>query len=167
MASQPPDRLLAGEVGKPHGLSGEVYVVTISDDPRRFEPGSVLLREDGSALVIAATHAHGNRMLVRFEGVSDRDSAESLRGSLYVAADEARELEENEYWPHDLVGCTVADADEEVGRVLEVVPGAAQDLLRIETPRGERFVPLVREIVVAVDTDRHRVVIDPPEGLLD
>jgi 16S rRNA processing protein RimM len=167
MTARTPDRLLAGEVGKPHGLAGEVYVVPISDDPRRFEPGSTLLREDGSPLTIAAVHRHGNRMLVRFDGVSDRASAESLRGPLYVASEEARALEENEFWPHDLIGCTVTDGTGDVGRVVEVVAGSAQDLLRVDTPNGERMIPLVGEIVVAVDTTERRVTIDPPEGLLD
>jgi 16S rRNA processing protein RimM len=167
MTSHTPDRLLAGEIGKPHGLSGEVYVVPISDDPRRFQPGSTLLREDGSALVVLSSHVHGDRLLVAFEGFADRESAEKLRGPLFVPGDETRELGEDEFWPHDLVGCTVADAGGEVGRVLEVVPGAAQDLLRIATPRGERLVPLVRDIVVSIDTQERRVVVDPPEGLLD
>jgi 16S rRNA processing protein RimM len=167
MASQSSGLLLAGEVGKPHGLSGEVYVVPISDDPGRFDPGSNLLRENGATLRIASSRAHGNRLLVRFEGITDRESAEALRGALYIRSDEVRELEEDEYWPHDLVGCVVADAGGNVGHVVAVVPGAAQDLLRIETPNGERLVPLVHEIVRSVDTAGRRVVIDPPEGLLD
>jgi len=162
-----PDRLLAGEVGKPHGLAGEVYVVAISDDPRRFEPGSVLQREDGNHLTVVSSHLHGNRLLVQFEEASDRDTAASIRGPLYVPAADVRSLEEGEYWPHDLIGCKVEDAGGELGRVVGVVPGAAQDLLRVETPAGERLVPLVEEIVVAVDVRAGRIVIDPPEGLLD
>jgi 16S rRNA processing protein RimM len=167
MASQSPSRLLAGEVGKPHGLSGEVYVVPISDDPGRFDPGSTLLRESGDALIVASSRTHGNRLLVRFEGIADRESAEALRGALYIRPEEARKLEANEYWPHDLVGCVVADANGDVGRVVAVDPGAAQDLLRIETPNGERLIPLVGDIVVSIDTAGRRIVIDPPEGLLD
>jgi len=167
MASQSPGRLLAGEVGKPHGLSGEIYVVPISDAPGRFDPGSTLMRENGSSLRVESSRIHGNRLLVRFEGVTDRESAEALRGALYIRADEARQLEENEYWPHDLVGCVVADAKGEVGRVVAVDPGAAQDLLRIHTINGERLIPLVGEIVLSIDTVGRRIVIDPPEGLLD
>lgn len=167
MTSPTPDRLLAGEVGKPHGLAGEVYVVPISDDPRRFEPGSTLLREDGSALTIVAVHRHGNRVLVRFDGISDRTSAESLRGPLFVPGHDARRLDENEFWPHDLVGCTVTAPTGDVGTIAEVVPGAAQDLLRVDTPKGERLIPLVGDIVVSVDTSERRVTIDPPDGLLD
>jgi 16S rRNA processing protein RimM len=155
-------------VGKPHGLAGDVYVVPISDDPRRFDPGSVLLRADGTELVIQSARRHADRFLVRFEGVESRDAATSLRGPLYVSADEVRELEEDEFWPHDLEGCDVVDAaGEPVGTVLRVVTGAVQDLLAVETDKGERLVPLVKEIVTSVELDERRVTIDPPEGLLD
>ncbi len=160
-------RLLAGQVGKPHGLSGEVYVVPISDDPHRFDEGSVLIREDDTTLTIEASRPHNNRLLVKFEGVEDRDAAEDIRGPLYVTPDVRRELEQDEFWMDDLVGCKVQLPDgDEVGTVLAVVPGAAQDLLEVETEAGSRLIPIVKEIVVAVDIERMLVTIDPPEGLL-
>ncbi len=163
-----PGRLLAGEIGKPHGLMGEVYVVPISDDPRRFKRGATLIHEDGRELVVETARTHGNRFLVKFQAVNERDEAESLRGAVYVPADDARELDQDEYWPHELQGCAaVLKSGEPVGDIVRVVPGAAQDLLALETARGERLVPVVKEIVVEVDINRRRVVIDPPPGLLD
>jgi 16S rRNA processing protein RimM len=160
--------LLAGEAGKPHGLAGAIYVVPISDDPRRFETGSTLLRADGTALVVESAHLHARRFLVKFEGVETRADAERLRGPLYVSEDDVRDLDEDEFWPHDLEGCAVVDVTgEAVGTLDRVIPGAAQDLLAVVTPRGERLVPLVKEIVVAVDVDGRRITIDPPAGLLD
>ncbi len=161
-----PTRLLAGEVGKPHGISGEVYVLPISDDPRRFEPGSVLQTEQAE-VVVAAARRHRNRLLVKFEGIDTRDQAEDLRGPLFVPAGEARALEEDEFWPHDVVGCSaVLSSGETLGTVTDLIAGPAQDLLVVETSDGERFIPLVSEIVTSVDIDARRVVIDPPEGLL-
>ena len=160
--------LLAGQAGKPHGLAGDVYVVPISDDPRRFEPGSKLLREDGSTLVIESVRRHTNRFLVKFEGVESRDAAEKVRGPLFVSEEDVRVLDEDEFWPHELEGAEVVDrAGERVGTVTRLVPGAAQDLLAVETERGERLVPLVKEIVSSVDVAGGRVTIDPPAGLLD
>lgn len=160
--------MLAGQIGKPHGLGGEVYVVRISDDPRRFEPGSQLLHEDGRALVVSEARTHRNRFLVRFEGFEDRDAADTLRGALFVPAGEARELEAGEFWEHDLEGLEVVHTrtGEVVGVVSHVLAGAAQDLLAIDTDAGERLVPLVAEIVTEVDVEARRVSIDPPEGLL-
>jgi 16S rRNA processing protein RimM len=169
VADGPPDALLAGEVGKPHGLEGEVYVMPISDDPARFDPGSALIHQRAGPVVVAASRRHRNRLLVRFEGVTTRERAEALRGgALYVAADRLRELEAGEFWQHEVTGCRVVDrAGNAVGKVIRVIPGAAQDLLEVATERGGRLVPVVSAIVVRVDVEARLVVIDPPPGLLD
>lgn len=166
--SAPPDRLLAGVVGKPHGLRGEVYVEPISDDPRRFDAGSELQRGDGDVLVVAGARVHRNRLLVKFEGVDDRDAAETLRGPLYVSGDDLRPLGDGEFWTFELAGCeVVTSAGERVGEVARVVPGAANDLLEVTTASGDALVPMVKEIVVAIDVDARRVTVDPPAGLID
>jgi 16S rRNA processing protein RimM len=169
MSPDPPARLLAGQIGKPHGLDGEVYVVPISDDPHRFEPGSALLDPEDRKLVVAESRRHRDRLLVRIEGVEDREGAERLRGlSLYVTPEDLRRLGDDEFWPHDLVGSEVRTTDGDVvGRVAEVVPGAAQDLLRVDTEGGPKLVPMAKDIVVEVNTAGGVVVVDPPEGLFD
>jgi 16S rRNA processing protein RimM len=160
--------LLAGQVGKPHGIAGEVYVVPISDDARRFEPGSTLWRDGEATVTIEASRRHTNRLLVKFEGVETRDDAETLRGPLYVPATEVRDLDDDEFWPHDLEGCEVVRVGGTlVGTVTGVVGGAAQDLLEVSTSAGSRLVPFVKEIVVDVDMGARRVTIDPPEGLVE
>ena len=160
--------LLAGQIGKPHGTAGDVYVVRISDDPHRFEAGARLIHEDGRELFVTASRAHRDRFLVRFEGITDRSGAEELRGALFVPEHEARSLDEGEFWMHELEGFDVMLSDgSPVGTLDRVDPGAAQDLLAVSTPRGERLVPYVTDIVVAVDRDARTITIDPPTGLLD
>ena len=160
--------LLAGRAGKPHGLSGELYVTLISDDPRRFEPGAALVSARGELLTVERSRGHHERLLVKFEGVDDRTAAETMRGPLYVQPDDVRALEEGEWWEHELIGMRVEDPEgRELGRITGVVPRAAQDLLVIETPVGERLVPLVEAIVSEIDRDSRRAVIDAPPGLLD
>ncbi len=161
--------MLAGEIGKPHGVAGEVYVLLLSDDPGRFAAGDRLVHEDGRSLTVAQSRAHkGDRFLVKFEGVDSRDEAERLRGQIYAPTADKRELEPDEYWPLDLIGCSVQDrSGTSVGEVRAVVPGPAQDLLDLATPDGGRLVPLVKAIVVEVDLDHKRIVVDPPPGLLE
>ena len=143
-------------------------MIRISDDPRRFEAGSRLLHEDGRALVVVTARVHRDRFLVGFDGYDDRDAAETLRGALYVPADERRDLDAGEFWEHDLQGLDVVHAGTGavIGTVSQVLEGRAQDLLAVDTPAGERLVPFVRAIVVEVDPAARRVTIDPPEGLL-
>lgn len=146
---------------------GEVYVVPISDDPRRFEPGARLLRTDDDVLEIESARRHGTRFLVKFHGVSSRDEAVSLRGPLFVPSEDVRALEDNEFWPFDLIGCEVFEEGELRGTVSEVRPGSAHDLLIVVTEVGERMIPLVKEIVTNVRTEDRRIEIAPPEGLLE
>lgn len=160
--------LLAGEVGKPHGIQGEVYVVSISDDPQRFAPGSRLVHSSGRELTVEASRRHGTRLLVKFDQVNGRAAAELLIGSLYVHPEGLRELEPEEYWHHEIVGCRVENAaGEQLGRVTDVVSRTAQDLLVVATAGGERLVPLVEDIVVTIDPANRRIVVDPPVGLLE
>ena len=140
----------------------------ISDDPHRFDPGSELLHGDGRILVIETARPHRDRFLVKFEGFASRGEAETLRGPLYVGSDQRRDLDESEFWAEDLIGCKVTlTSGDEVGTVKMIVPGNAHDLMEVVTPRGERLVPMVKEIVVSVDVAERIVVVDPPEGLLE
>lgn len=108
-------------------------------------------------------------MLIKFEGVDSRPEAEALRGgALYIGPEDLRDLGEDEYWPHELVGYEVVLASGgPAGKVSRIVPGPAQDLMAVATDSGEKLVPLVRPIVVDVSGTERRVTIDPPEGLLD
>jgi 16S rRNA processing protein RimM len=164
----PPELLLAGRAGKPHGLSGELYVTPISDDPRRFEPGAVLVGVRGELLTVERSRSHHGRFLIKFEGVDDRTAAEMKRGPLYVQRDDVRVLKQGEWWEHELIGMRVEDPQgQELGRITGVLSRVAQDLLVIETPAGERLVPLVEAIVSEIDREAGRAVVDAPPGLLD
>jgi 16S rRNA processing protein RimM len=155
--------LLAGQIGKPHGTAGDVYVVRISDDPHRFDPGARLVHEDGRELIVVSARPPRDRFLVRFEGTTDREGAEALRGSLFVPAEDARTLEEGEFWPHELEGFEIVLPDGTRAGVLDrVQPAPAQDLFAITTERGERLVPYVADIVLEIDTATRGIVIDPP-----
>jgi 16S rRNA processing protein RimM len=144
-------------------------MVPISDDPHRFDPGSLLVHADGTRLVVEGSHVHkGDRLLVKFEGVDSRAAAELIRGAVYVSEYQRRSLEEGEYWPQDLVGCRVLTVGgDEVGQIADVVEGPAQDLISVDDGGRTFLVPLVKEIVVEVDVDARRVTIDPPAGLVD
>ena len=106
--------------------------------------------------------------MVKFEGIDSRNAAELLRGPVYVSEDQRRELQEGQYWQHDLVGCRVQTVSgDDVGQISSVVGGPAQDLLSVDRGGRSVLVPLVKEIVIDVDIDARRVTIAPPAGLVD
>ena len=170
----PPDRLVVGRVVRPHGVRGELSVEVLSDAPERFVPGAELGVGDpdgpaplGSAVILAA-RLHLGRLLLSLEGVEDRDAADRLRGAwLSIPAASARPLDPGEFWRHQLVGLAVVDHQgRERGRVADVVPGAAHDLLLVELPGGaSALVPAVAALVT-VELEAGRVLVDAVPGLL-
>jgi 16S rRNA processing protein RimM len=163
-------------VVKAHGVTGELVVDIRTDDPElRFAPGSTL-RAKGSdrrerSYTVDTVRPHGGRLLVRLAGVADRDTAEALRGSVFVidSADLPPIDEDDTYYDHQLEGLRVqTTAGVELGTVTEVLHTAAGELLAVKREQAsELLVPFVCAIVTSVSLDNGVVEIDPPDGLLD
>ncbi|RSM85399.1 ribosome maturation factor RimM [Kibdelosporangium aridum] len=167
--------VVVGRVAKAHGIRGELAVDVRTDSPeQRFAPGAVVAARlrDGSSrpLTLATIRSHGERLLVTFDEVPDRTVAESLRGALLLADTDALPPTEDpdEFYDHELEGLSAVLVDgSTVGTVREVVHSPAGELLALDVAGREVLVPFVREIVPEVDIVGRRVVLDPPEGLLD
>ncbi|NUP41671.1 MAG: ribosome maturation factor RimM [Streptomyces sp.] len=167
-------QLVVGRIGRAHGIKGEVSVEVRTDEPElRLAPGAVLATDPASAgpLTIATGRVHSGRLMLRFEGVSDRNGAEALRNTLLIAEVDPDETPEDpeEFYDHQLIDLDVVTADgREVGRISEISHLPYQDLLVVRRPDGsEVLVPFVTEIVPEIDLEAQRAVIDPPPGLLD
>ena len=77
-------------------------------------------------------------------------------------------MAEGEVFYHQLLGMEVVTKDDEfVGEIREVYELRPAHLLEVHGPRGEIMIPFLSHVVVEVDTEKGRMVIDPPEGLLD
>ena len=143
-----------------------------TDSPeQRFAAGTVFDVGGGRRLTVAGTRWHRGTLLLRVEGIRDRAAAEGLRGIvLTVAADQLPPLEDpDEFHDHQLIGLRAELAGGAVvGSVREVVHGPAGELLVVERAgRTDALVPFVRDIVPTVDLPGGRLVLTPPEGLLD
>ncbi len=168
--------VLVGVAVRAHGLRGEVVVAVHTDSPEhRFAPGAALTaRRAGGPdgiLTVESSRPHSGRLLVRFVQVPDRDAAEALRGTRLVVgtAELAPPDDPEEFHVHQLEGLRAELADGTVaGTVREVVHGPGGELLVLARPDApDALVPFVRAIVPTVDLGGGRVVLTPPEGLLD
>ena len=177
-------QLVVGRIGKAHGVKGEVAVEVRTDDPdARFAAGTRLSTEPPGRgpLTVVRTRPHSGRLLVVFEGVTDRTAAEALRGTLLTvdSADSAPLDDPDEFYDHELLGLAVVTVDgQEVGEVVDVLHPPGPDLIVVRLGDGsgvpaddsagrEALVPFVRAIVPSVDVPGGRLVVDPPAGLLD
>ncbi|MEV7006115.1 ribosome maturation factor RimM [Streptosporangium sp. NPDC051022] len=165
-------QLVVGRIGRPHGLRGDVSVEVRTDDPdRRFAPGAVIATDPASAgpLVVESRRWHSGILLVRFQGVGDRDRAEDLRGTMLVidSADIPPSEDPDEFYDHQLIGlAVVTPGGERVGEVSDVLHHG-QDLLVVRRGRDEVYVPFVKALVPVIDLEKGVLVVDGPAGLLN
>jgi 16S rRNA processing protein RimM len=165
--------LCVGRIGRANGIRGDVYVEIRTDAPdERFAVGRVLATEpaERGPLQVRAARPHSGGLAVSFAGVGDRTAAEALRGTLLLV--ESTDLDPtddpDEFHDTELVGLAACRSDgAALGEVTDVLHTAGGDLLVITSGDREVLVPFVRQLVPTVDVAAGRVVVDPPEGLLD
>ncbi len=172
MASEESDFVLVGRVVKPHGLRGEVLIRALTENPDRFAEGAELLLgpdlDSAEPVIVEGSRNHKGALLVYFDGYASIEEAETLRDWLiFVESSELGHLDEADaFWEHEIIGLDVVHRDgTALGKVQEVHTRPAQDLWAIDTPSGEVLFPAAKELVVSVDLEAGRVVIDPPGGL--
>jgi 16S rRNA processing protein RimM len=163
-----------GEIGRPHGLRGELRVTLLSDDPDRLAEVRECVLWDAESdrrepVRIVSARPHGGVMLMVFDGFETVEAARTLVGRLLaVPGGEARPLPEGFFYPWQLEGCrVVTEAGEEVGVVVGLEQSAAHDLWVVRAGAREHLVPAVPEIVKEVDLAARRVTVRLPDGLLD
>jgi 16S rRNA processing protein RimM len=167
--------LTIGLVAGAHGLRGELKVVILTDDPYRFGLLDRILlgQEDESpaARKIEGFRLHKGRALLRVEGCHDRTAAEALRGYLVqIPREEALPLEEGEFYEHQVLGLEVLTVSgDHLGEVVEIIYTGANDVyvVRPTDANGpDILVPALEDVVLDIDPDAGRLVVELPEGLV-
>ena len=173
-----PEFLIVGHVTRAHGIKGEVLVTPLTDHEEEvFSPGNEMLlgdadgelEDDSPLLTVGSVRPYKRGLLVRFEGVEDRTTAETMaKRYLLVPSEALGPLEEGEVYYHQLLGMTVVTVTgEEVGRVREVFETEPAHLLEVKAKGRTHLTPFVERIVREIDLERGRLVIEPPPGLLE
>jgi 16S rRNA processing protein RimM len=152
--------LLAGRVGRPHGLDGSFHVAQAS--PRLLDVG-MTVRVGAESRVITRRAGQETRPIIALEGCQDRSEAQALQGQeLLAPRGTAPALPEDEWWVEDLEGCTVRDGPRIVGTVARMLALPSVDVLEVARPDGEAalLVPLVGDAVRSVDVKHKEIQID-------
>ncbi len=167
------DLISVARIARPQGHRGEVIADLLTDFPERFAglTKTLVKRADGRllALDLENSRLHKGRIALKFAGYDSIESAEELRDArVMVTRDQLIELPDDTFYDFDLIGCEIVDSDERrLGRVEEVQHYGAAPLLVARDDKRELLIPLVLSICVEIDTERKRIVVNPPEGLLD
>lgn len=163
-----------GNLVNTQGLRGEVRVIATTDFPdERFAVGNELLLFHPSlptplTLTISSRRSHKGFELLSFKGYNSINDVEKFKGGELKIPEEAlMELEEDEFYIHQLVGCTVVtDQGEELGKIVDVLQPGANDVWVVKGERGEIMLPYIDDCIKEVDVVNKRVVCHIMEGLL-
>ncbi len=171
--------LVVGRLRKPHGLKGDVALFPLTDTPEQtFRPGAAFQVLDLAGEVVAGplelerARAYHREWLVKFRGVDSRSALEAMPGfrdGLLAAPVEALAPPgEDEVWLHELAGFAVRnEADEPLGVVTDVYDLPSGLMLEVQGPKREFLLPYRKEFVREVDRAGRKLVVTPPEGLVE
>ena len=162
-------QLVVGRIGRAHGVLGEATIEVQTDDPDiRFQVGNKLTLDNGRQLTIRSSRWHNQILLLAFDGVADRNQIEELRDQLISSDVDLGSLAPGEYHFQQLIGCEVFQQNGElIGAVDEIVKLPGQDLLSVSRAGGQVLIPMVKQIIIEIDVLAKKIVVNPPEGLLD
>ena len=157
--------LMIGEITKPQGVRGEVKVRPCTCDPERFEGlDTVYIEKDGGyePLKITVNRLGADAVFMNVAGVTDRDMAEKLRGTmLYIDRAHAVELDEDTNFITDLYGLRgVVDDGRDLGKLADVLQPGGNDVYVFRGPLGEVLVPALKSVVVGVDLQAGEMRLD-------
>ena len=173
------ERIKIGKITAPVGLKGEVRILSFSEDPYRFEDLEYVYYSDGQKAGIQNVRYKGTQVILKLEGIEDRNASEAARGrELFMDAEDLPELEDGQYYVRDIVGFSVVSVDGEVlGELKDVLTDRAQDLYVVSPVRTDGtdhpekkknlLIPGAGEIIRSVDIEDKVITVDLPDGLID
>ncbi|HUO54810.1 MAG TPA: ribosome maturation factor RimM [Rhodoblastus sp.] len=160
------DRVLVGVFGAPHGVRGEIRLKSFMQHPLSIADYGALSDTSGRAYkLVAARLLKDDLLVVRVEGVADRDAAQNLTNEkLFLARAKLPAPEEDEFYCSDLIGLRAETRDGVlIGAIVAVPNYGAGDILEIAPAAGETLLfPFTRAIVPEVDLAGGKVIVTPP-----
>lgn len=155
--------MTVGQITKPHGVRGEVKVVSFIDSLEDFRTlDKVYL--DGQIIKITSVKLQTDRAILKIEGIDTVEAAERYRNKyLMIKREDADELPEDSYYIADLIGCTVVDTEgNDLGKVFDVIETGSNDVYWVKGEgKKEVLIPALKDIVVEVDIMNSKITIKP------
>lgn len=165
-----------GKIVNTHGIRGELKIISSTDFPDlRFAKGSQLIFiEEASGRRVNATveSARENKgtFIVRFKDWNNINQVEQYKGwMIKVDEEDLAELEEDEYYYHEIIGCSVVTTEgEKLGEITEILTPGANHVWVVKRPKGrDLLLPVIDEVIIEVDVEAKQVTVELMEGLLE
>lgn len=159
--------VVIGQAGRPFGIRGEIKIKPFTESPEAFKRSRVLYFDD-TPLNVVRTRIHKGAVLALVEGIGTPEEASALQGCL-VRTDPKNlpPKDEDEFYWFELVDMEVTTTDGRyLGRIVEVIPTGANDVIIVQGPYGEVLLPMIDDVVKEIDEGLRKMIVDPLEGLV-
>jgi 16S rRNA processing protein RimM len=162
-----------GKIAKLHGYKGEVSLfldVTNPSDYNQLE--RIFVDVDGVLVPFFIDQLklkNKGFVAVKFQGINDEDAAKKLlKKSIYLPEEELADLDDNQFYDHEISGYNVVDTIKgDIGIVDTVIDLVSNPLLRLEKDGKEVLIPIFEGLIQKVDRKKKILYIQAPEGLID
>lgn len=163
------DKLKIGKILGTHALKGELKIRSNSDfNEQRFIIGHRLLIENqNEEFIIKTVRFHKGNYLVSFDGLQDINLVEKYIGLNVYGYKDDIELEEDEYFYGDLIGCVLKQDDRKIGEVVSVFNNGAHDILSVQTDKKTVSIPYVDAFIDGIDIENKIINVHLIKGFLD
>lgn len=171
---QEPRLILVGKIVRTHGIKGAVKVFPYGESLAAQDVGAKLFvaaesGQEAETFTVVSAHPQGRYWVMRFQEVMSVDEAQDIVGKeVFLPEDRLPATLEGEYYHYQLIGLEVVTKEGEmVGTLQGIIETGGNDVYSIYRNGKEVLVPAIEEVICEVDLGRSRMVIDPPEGLMD
>jgi len=164
-----------GKIVNTQGLQGEMRVLSVTDfSEERFKKGAELALFDEKnqfvrTVVIASHRKQKNFDIIKFKDMYHINDIEKYKGhSLKVAEANLNDLDEGEFYYHEIIGLEVYENDQLIGTIKEILQPGANDVWVVKR-KGKRdlLLPYIPPVILNVDIPNNRVDVELLEGLDD
>ncbi len=162
-----------GKIVNTHGVKGEIKVLPLTDDPKRFEKLKWAYVDKAGMLEklnIESVKYFKSFVILKFKEIQSMDDAEKLR-EMYIKVDRANavKLPRDSYFISDLIGCSVyEDSGKLLGELKDVLKTGSNDVYIVRDDKGgECLVPALKSVVKDISVKDKRITVTLPEGLKD
>ncbi|MFC2159494.1 ribosome maturation factor RimM [Actinomycetota bacterium] len=171
------DARLIGVIGRPHGIKGEVNVVTLADYPNIIFKGSRLFMDQDLRIPVEIDNIRQKKLkgrdvsVIKLSGIDDRNDAQRLKGkNLYMSGGDVPALKKGQFWVDDLIGCRILLKDgTDIGKVQDVDVLTSNENLAVLIENKDIevsgmvgniiYVPLIKDYIENIDISVKKIVL--------
>ena len=157
-ATDSPEEIIVGKLGKVRGLDGSIKIIPLTDFDGRFDDLKEIFVGGKLMKIFRVTHI-GEEIFVKFEGVDNRETARALTNKmLTVPRSQAAPLDDDEFYTFDIIGCEVFDGNKKIGTVTDVLKTGSNDVFLVQGD-VEILIPALKSVVTKIDIAAKKIFV--------